>query len=145
MRSSGDGDGYTMLSPDWPFLCNGQVTEWRYYRRTVYAFQAVVWRPVDGSTTKFQIVGINEIPTGSANTNVTYIVPENQRITVKVGDVIGWSYSNHVLSKDFGGHYHVRWLRYLHGSLQVNQVHDFYSGETNGGGNREYSIAAIVG
>ena len=145
MRSGDDGAGYTMVSPDWPFICNGQVTEWRYHRRTVYAFQAVVWRPVNGSATKFQIVGINDIPTGSVNTIVTYIVPENQRITVKVGDVIGWSFDNHVLSKDSGGNYHVRWLGDLHGSLQVNQVHDFYSGETNGGANREYSITATVG
>ena len=130
-----------MVSPDQQFLCNGQVTEWRYQGKTSYAFRAIVWRPVDDSDTQFRIVGINDIPVGAANTPVIYTVPESERITVRAGDVIGWSFGESVLTFNGGGHYRVRWVGgNLHGSLQVNEVRDINSGVEE----REYSIAATV-
>ena len=131
-----------MVSPERPFLCNDQVTVWQYQGKNSNAFRAVIWRPIDDSATQFRIVGINDIPAGPVNTPVTYTVPENQRITVNAGDVIGWSFGDSVLAYNPGGSYRVRWLGgNLHGSLQANQVRDINSGV----GAREYSIAATVG
>ena len=131
-----------MVSPDQKFLCNGQVTEWRYQAKASHGFLAIVWRPVDGSATKFRVVGINNIPAGPVNTLVTYPVPKNQRITVEAGDVIGWSFGAAVLTYNEGGGYRVRWLgRNLHGSLQVYQESDINACVEK----REYSIAATVG
>ena len=131
-----------MASPDKQFLCSGQVKEWRYQGKSANSFRAIVWRPIVGSDTQFKIVGINDIPAGAVNTPVTYAVPENDRITVKPGDVIGWSFGSAVLTYNQGSTYRVRWVDgNLHASLQVDQVRDI----TSGVGNREYSIEAIVG
>ena len=141
-RESVDSDdGWTMVSPDQQFLCNGQVTEWQYQGKKSNAFRAIVWRPVQGSATQFQIVGINDIPAGVVDTLVTYIVPENERITVKAGDVIGWSFSGSVLTQNTGGSFHVRYTaQSTHETLRVGE-----SVTINGGVEyREYSIAAIV-
>ena len=143
-REDYDSAGWTMVSPDQQFLCNGQVIEWRYQGKTSNAFQAIVWRSVDDSDTQFRIVGINEIPAvpaGAVNTPVIYSVPESERITVKAGDVIGWSFGESVLTYNVGGHYRVGWLvRNLLGSIQVNQVYDINSAVEE----RDYSIAATV-
>ena len=106
-------------------------------------FRAIVWRPITGSTTQFQIVGINDIPAGAVNTPVTYAVPGNDRITVKAGDMIGWSFGDSIIAYNDSGVNRIFWLGgSLHGSLQVNEVHTFsLSRETS----REYSIAATVG
>ena len=131
-----------MISPDQKFFCSGQVTEWRYQGKHSNGFRAVVWRPVDASATQFRIVGINDIPAGPINSPVTYIVPKSQRITVKAGDVIGWSFGGEVLAFDIGGTHSVRWLSgNLRDSLQTNQEHNFNGGVQK----RKYSIAAIVG
>ena len=81
-REGPDSSGWTMVSPDQRFLCNGQVTEWRYQGKQSNAFRAIVWRQVEGFATQFQVVGINGIPAGAVNTLVSYTVPENDRITV---------------------------------------------------------------
>ena len=134
--------GMTMVSPDQKFLCSGQVAEWQYQGKHSHGFRAIVWRPMDDSAMKFLIVGINDIPAGDINAPVTYAVPKSQRITVKAGDVIGWSFGDEVLAFDIGGAHSVRWLGgNLHGSLQANQEHDFFIAGVQ---NREYSIAATV-
>ena len=134
-----------MVSPDQQFLCDGQLTEWRYQgKRSNVSFRAIVWRPVDlsANVTQFKVVGINDIPAGAINTPVHYTVPANERIAVEAGDVIGWSFQDSVLAYSRGGDYRVRWVhRNLNGSLQMNQVHDISSGVEE----REYSIAATVG
>ena len=131
-----------MVSPDQQFQCNGQVTEWRYQGKQPDAFQAIVWRPIAGSDIQFQIVGINDIPARPVNIPVSYIVPPNERITVRAGDVIGWSFKNSALTWDKGGDHRVRYLTNtsLLGDLQVNQVVNVTSGDDK----REYSITATV-
>ena len=129
-----------MVSPDQQFLCNGQVTEWRYQGKNSNAFQAIVWRPVQDSPTEFQIVGINNIPAGAVDTPVSYAVPENERITVKSGDVIGWSFSEPVLTYGIGESIRVR---YKGKSLQTPLTVDG-TFNINGVANRDYSIAAVV-
>ena len=141
-RGGPDSPGWTMVSPDQRFLCNGQVTEWRYQAKASHGFRAIVWRPVDKSATKFRIVGINNIPAGAVNTPVTYSVPAHQRIRVQIGDLIGWSFGAGVLTYNGGGGDRVRWLGgNLHGSLKANQERDINTGVQD----REYSIAATVG
>ena len=134
-----------MVSPDNQFVCNGQVTEWRYQGKASSPFRALVWRPIDGyEGTRFRIVGINNIPAGAVNTPVTYTVPDSERITVRAGDVIGWSFGEAVLTynHDSGGHnYRVRWKGgNLHDNLHANQVHNINTGSEV----RAYSIAATV-
>ena len=131
-----------MVSPDKQFLCNGQVTEWRYIGKNSSPFRLIVWRPIDGSATQFRIVGINGIPAGVVDTLVIYTVPENQRITVKAGDVIGWSFGDSgVLAYHVGGIYRVTWLAgNLYDSLQANQIRVFNTGVEE----RDYSIAVSV-
>ena len=137
-----DSAGWTMASPDQQLLCNGQVTAWTFQCKNYNPFRAIVWRPINGSATKFRIVGINDIPASPVYTPVVYTVPDNQRITVSSGDVIGWSFGDSVLAYNSGGAYRVRWLGgNLHGSLQVNQVRDINTGVEY----RQYSIAAMVG
>ena len=140
-KDSGGGNGWTMVSPDQQFQCNGQVTEWRYQSKQSSAFQAIVWRPTVDSDIQFQIVGINDIPAGAVNTPVRYIVPQNDRITVKAGDVIGWSFRYSALTFDYGGDYRVRWLNNNQlDNLRVNQMINI----TGGVATRDYSIAATV-
>ena len=139
-RQRVDDPNWTMVSPDQRFLCNGQVTAWQYLGQNSNAFRAIVWRPINTSATQFRIVGINNIPAGAVNTPVTYTIPENQRISVKAGDVIGWSFGDSVLPYNFGGANRVRYLKgNLNGSL-TNQVLDINFGVWE----REYSIAATV-
>ena len=131
-----------MVSPDQKFFCNGQVTEWRYQGKHSNGFRVIVWKPVENSATKFRIVGINDIPAGDVNTPVTNAIPKGQRITVKGGDVIGWSFGDVVSEFDFRGDQTVRWIGgNLHGSLQPNQEHNFLIAGVD---EREYSIAATV-
>ena len=130
-----------MVSPDQKFSCSGQVKEWRYQGKKSHGFRAIVWRPVDRSATKFRIVGINNIPAGPINKVVSYTVPKNERITVKAGDVIGWSFGASVLTYNGGGSFRVRWVGgNLHGSLKANQERDIRGGVQK----REYSIVAEV-
>ena len=130
-----------MLSRDQRFSCNGEVTEWQYVAKQSHGFRAIVWRQMDSTATTFFVVGINDIPAGPINTPVTYKVPEFERIRVKVGDMIGWSFGDGVLAFDIGGDHSVRWLGgNLHSSIQLNSVLQF----DDGAGNREYSIAAKV-
>ena len=135
-----DSAGFTMVSPDKPISCCGEVTAWQYQAKNSKAFRAIVFSPVEGSDTKFRIVGINDIPAGAVNTPVTYTVPEDQRIFVIPGDVIGWSFGDASLAWNSGGSYRVPWKGgNLHASLKVDQVVDIQGVEK-----REYSIAAIV-
>ena len=140
-RGGPDSPGWTMVSPEKQFSCVGKVTEWRYQAKYSRAFRAIVWRPVDGSNTRFQIVGINDIPAGATNTPVTYTVPVDELITVEPGDVIGWSFGGGVITYNGGGGTLVRWTGgNLHASLDVGQVRNI----NDGAGDREYSIAATV-
>ena len=126
-----------MISPAKQVTCDGVVTEWRYQAMQSYPFKATIGRPVAGSSTKFIIIGINDIPAGAVNQQVVYSVPENDRIAVQPGDFIGWAFQNGVLSFTTGGSALVRWVSYS--TLNVNQISDF-----NGGQNRQYAIEATI-
>ena len=98
-----------------------------------------MWRPFNGSDILYEVVGINDIPAGPIDIPVTYVVPENERITVMPGDMIGWSFGPGVISYNGGGDYMIRKTKgNLHASLQVRQVHDLSQLAMH----REYSIAA---
>ncbi|XP_072028880.1 E3 ubiquitin-protein ligase RNF213-like [Amphiura filiformis] len=136
-RSDTDTDGMTMVSPEQKFLCQGQITSWRYQCNASHSFCAIVWRQVTGSETKFKVVGINDIPAADVGVPVTYQVPEDERISVQPGDVIGWSSGAPVLACNTGGGYLVRWLS---GGLHSGSTHDINSGCQE----REYSIQATI-
>ena len=56
----------------------------------------MVLRNVDisGNGTLYDIIGINDIPAGDINQIVTYHVPDDERISVLVGDVIGFGWNS---------------------------------------------------
>ncbi|XP_072046221.1 hyalin-like [Amphiura filiformis] len=139
-RGNNDGHGYTIVSSK-EFSCYGYVTQWSWYAKySSRPFRAVVWRPVSGYSSRFKIVGINDIPSKSQGSE-TFTVPESQRITVEPGDVIGWSFQYHTIRYDTGGSDLVHWRSgNLYSSLQVNQIQDFNEGI----GFRQYSIRATV-
>ncbi|XP_072049004.1 uncharacterized protein [Amphiura filiformis] len=140
-RAGPDSPGWTMVSPDQQFLCSGTVTKWTFQGKRSKPWRAIVFRPTEGSVTEFQIVGINDIPAGAVNTPVDYTVPESERIPVKSGDVIGWSFGGGVITWNRGGSYKVRWVRgNLHAGLAVNQTVNIKAGVQL----REYSIEATV-
>ncbi|XP_072028883.1 E3 ubiquitin-protein ligase rnf213-alpha-like isoform X2 [Amphiura filiformis] len=142
VRTDTDTDGLTMVSPEQKFLCSGQVTAWRFQCKASHRFRAIVWRQVTGSDTKFKVVGINDIPAADIGVPVTYQVPEDERISVQPGDVIGWSSGASVLTSNIGGGYLVRWLSGdLHNGLDRSQTHNINSGVQD----REYSIEATIG
>ena len=125
---SSDDSGWTFVSPAKPITCDGEVAEWRYLAKRLHTFQAVIWRPVNGYPTKYKVVGINNIPKGSAIDQTTiYSVPLNERISVKAGDMIGWSYDgpNGVIAFTFNSKYAAN-VKIIYGaSLDVNQTVDF--------------------
>ncbi len=129
------------MSPEQKFLCPGQVTTWRYQCKASQPFRAIVWRQVGGSETLFKVVGINDIPASEIGIPVTYQVPDEERITVQRGDVIGWSCGTSVLASNVGGGHLVRWLGGdLHNGLDVDQIHNINSDYQD----REYSIEATI-
>ena len=94
-----DNSGFTMVAPT-KRLCSGQLTMWTYQGKFASSFRAIVFRPVEGSQTKFKIVGMNDIPAAAANIPVVYSVPKADRIIVQEGEVIGWSFRDGFLTFD---------------------------------------------
>ena len=149
-----------MVSPDQEFTCDGEISEWRYWPKTTNPFKAVVWRPTRGNQKgrrdrkrrqvggparelEFDIVGINDIPEAEdTDMAVTYTVPEDERITVQEGDVMGWSFDAASIAWNTGGNDTVFWLPDIHEDLAVDQTHEF---EISKSDPREYSIQAVVG
>ena len=134
-----------MVAPRKKFHCNGEVTMWRYQApRTIKStgFQAIVFRPVDGSTTLFKVIGVNDIPAGEFNTPFSYMVPEGKRIRIEHGDVIGWSFQTAAITFDKSsgdpGSNLVRWA----GNVYPAPLHSTIP--FVGSGSCEYSIEATV-
>ena len=136
----------TVVAPRKQFYCNGEVTMWRYQITRATQFQAIVFRSVSGSTTKFQVVGVNiiTIPPGEIDKPVSYMVPEEQRIRVEAGDVIGWSFGDAAITLDIHGSSVgaesnlVRWAPSTY-PVPLHGIISFV-----GSGSREYSIEATV-
>ena len=133
-----------MVSPDTPFTCDGKLVEWKYQMKASNPFRAIVYRPVDGSDVEFQVVGVNNIPAGDINTPLTYTVPENERIAVKAGDLIGWSFDGAVLPFDIAGSNRIFWKKGT-SNLHVNQIEtlQYHSGSAHNP-IRQYSIKATL-
>ena len=99
------------------------------------------------SSTQFQIVGINDIPADEINQNIVYVVPENKRIRVKAGDMIGWAYTTEAalqysLSTDTADDTHLFYIGgLLYDSLKDSQIHTFAHSTLK---SREYSIFATI-
>ena len=111
---------------------------WRYQATTSHGFQAIVFRPLDGSRTLYKVVGINDIPAGEINEPVSYNIPESNRIKVQRGDVIGWSLEVGAIPYDMTSDKHLRWIR-GHNQYSSNDIVTF-----DHDGSREYSIEATV-
>ena len=139
---SSDASGWTFVSPAKPIICNGEVSEWRYLAKQLHPFQAVIWRPVDAFESRYKVVGINNIPKGSAIDQTTiYSVPSNERISVKAGDMIGWSFGGPagVIAASFDSKYAAQVKMVKGASLDVNQSVDFKHTQ-----DRAYSIEVTV-
>ena len=139
-RWSTDVSGLTVVSYN-NITCSGFLSQWTYQTVTSDGFKAIVWRLVIGSVTRFEIVGINDIPGGESGRPVTFEVPTDERIRVRPGDMIGWSFQGRGLQYT-NGHFGVRWIGgYLYSRLQAGQTHIITDG---GSSNRKYSINAVI-
>ena len=130
------------MSPAKPITCDGQVAEWSYLAKRLHPFQAVIWRSVNGSSSKYKVVGINNIPKGSAiNQVINYHVPKNERVSVKVGDMIGFSFTGAggVIAVTFDSKYAAEIKVIYLPLLNVNQIVDFMITQK-----RHYSIGVTV-
>ena len=141
-----------MVSPDTQFSCNGVVKQWRYkFSHRARPFKALVFRPL--SEFEFKLIGINDISSAKTKTGEEiYDVPEGDRITVQVDDVIGWSFPkysavpgfaplrfNNAAERIFVIDYFTSGAS-LHKLLSVNETYTFYTHVWE----RKYSIVAIV-
>lgn len=133
----------TVVSLNTAIACDGEITKWRYRAGISQPFRAIVWRQVSlaASSTQFKIVGINDIPAGVIDTDVTHYVPSDQRIYVAAGDLIGWTAVTSVLRYRDGG---TTTLRHTvtedPAALQTHRIIDINLGPLN----REYTIQAVV-
>ena len=84
---------HTWITPK-EFPSDGIVTHWRYWAGRSVPWRAMVLRKVDNEGTIHDIIGINEIPAGDIEQVVTYQVPDDERITVQSGDVIGFAWNS---------------------------------------------------
>ena len=78
------------------FPCYGVVTHWNYWPGRSAPFRAMVLRNVDNGGNLYDIIGINDIPAGDIERVVTYQVPNEERINVLAGDVIGFAWNSPV-------------------------------------------------
>ncbi len=62
-----------------------------------------MWRHDDNVLlTKYSVVGINTIDFSyPANQEVVYTVPDNEHITVRAGDIIGWAFLSESVALQF--------------------------------------------
>ncbi|XP_072014892.1 uncharacterized protein [Amphiura filiformis] len=149
---------HLIVSPDSPFSCNGVLTQWLYQSKNTEAFKALVFRPMPSvGPTNHLLLGINDIPSGLADVEVVYTVPESDQIYIEAGDVIGWSYSSGMQAPPLQYTLtaapsalvdtQIQYLYYgtpenhLHDKLKLNQIYDINTGQDY----REYSIVATIG
>ena len=131
------------------FPCHGVVTHWRYWAKRSAPFRAMVLRNVDNGGTLYDIIGINEIPAGDINQEVTYQVPDNERVIVQAGDVIGFGWNSpvpvHVTQGEINDD-DVLLLKFFSkrppNDLRVNDR--INASETFSHQSRSYSIKAVV-
>ena len=109
----------------------------------------MVLRNVDNGGTLYDIIGINEIPAGDINQEVTYQVPDNERIIVQAGDVIGFAWNSPVpvhVNQGESDDGDVILLKFFSkrppDDLRVNDIID--ASDTFSHQTRSYSIKAIV-
>ncbi|XP_072030540.1 uncharacterized protein [Amphiura filiformis] len=72
--------------------CIGVVSSWEFWADQSATFRAMVFRPDSGGNpNRWTIVGINDIPTSHVNAMQAslYVVPNDEQISVQIGDVIG--------------------------------------------------------
>ena len=143
-RAGPDTDNWIMVVPGKPFLCDGVVTEWRYWGINSVAFRVIVWRRVFGKISEYEIVGINEIPAGPFGEEVAYSVPILERIYVLKGDVMGFSFERSVLVGDINpaDGAMVRWYKGNQGTPFGITEGDQISFSASG--MRGYSLKAVV-
>ncbi|XP_072016834.1 uncharacterized protein [Amphiura filiformis] len=137
-----DGNGYIMVAPEKPVLCDGIVTEWHYWGSRSEPFIAIIWRRIFGVVNEYEVVGTNEIPAGDFGKEVIYSVPIEHRIQVLKGDVIGFGFVQSLLVFDVAGVDGVK-IRWFGGGdpfgLRQGQRITF-----DGSGVRGYSLKAVV-
>lgn len=82
-----------MLVPAYHFNCSGTVTEWGAIleKRIPSRIDFQVWRQSNGERDRYQLVGANTVTNlrGRSNRKMVLFVPEQRRIRVKPGDIVG--------------------------------------------------------
>lgn len=85
--------GVQMLVPAYHFNCSGTIREWGVIleRRILSRIDFQVWRQSNGERGRYQIVGANTVTNLRVRPNRKMVlsVPDQRRIRVKPGDVVG--------------------------------------------------------
>ena len=85
--------GVQMLVPAYHFNCSGTITEWGAIleRRIPSRIDFQVWRQSNGERGRYQLVGANTVTNLRVRSSRKMVlsVPEQRRIRVKPGDVVG--------------------------------------------------------
>ena len=85
--------GVQMLVPAYHFNCSGTIREWGVIleRRILSRIDFQVWRQYNGERSRYQIVGANTVTNLRVRPNRKMVlsVPDQRRIRVKPGDVVG--------------------------------------------------------
>ena len=85
--------GVQMLVPAYHFNCSGTIREWGVIleRRILSRIDFQVWRQSNGERSRYQIVGANTVTNLRVRPNRKMVlsVPDQRRIRVKPGDVVG--------------------------------------------------------
>ena len=69
----------------------GTIKTWMLYSASAANITMVVLRPLEGSDTKFKIVGMNTMKTPNGTADMIPVATAD-RISVEAGDIIAWYY-----------------------------------------------------
>ena len=84
------GSGYILIDPVNYVHCCGQIAMWHYVPVKIGNITFSVWRKID--INRYKVVGTNTVVVKDTDVSnqTTHNVPENERILINTGDIIGW-------------------------------------------------------
>jgi len=85
------GQSVTGPSPHFLIPAAGNISRWDFYSQRAGKGSFQVWRPVAGNSNSYMFIGENAVTTPSSVSTSLY-VPEDERISVQVGDLLGIYY-----------------------------------------------------
>ncbi|XP_072168341.1 uncharacterized protein [Diadema setosum] len=149
VRSSNDGGNYMMIMTSLPFTCYGQVKGWTFWGTGASGgFRPGIYRPVEGSTTQYTLIGESEVAAGHRlDEEVTDLIADESRwLTFEPGDLIGWRWNSggarirwdssgdSIINMKYAGH--------TDSAYEIAQTGDVFTVSSDL--NRAYSLQAVL-